>query len=70
MPMGPLLEPEQKEKSFIPPLLIKALEQSEKTLLENLIKKQRWQISHLKRNYGKPETYALLGRTHGSVLMN
>lgn len=26
MPVGPLLEPEQKEKSFIPPLLIKALE--------------------------------------------
>lgn len=26
MPMGPLLEPEQKEESFIPPLLIKALE--------------------------------------------
>lgn len=42
MPMGPLLEPEQKEKSFIPPLLIKPLEKpGEKTLLENLIKKTK-----------------------------
>lgn len=72
MPVGPLLEPEQKEKSFIPPLLIKALEKPRGggTVLENLIKKQRWQISHLKRNDGKPEIYALLGRTHSSMLMN